>query len=156
MTEIATHSKRTLHCPRNGNIMPNISFVLAGKQHYFAKWQTHHANKSGDTFFYFQIWAHPKAGENRKLKESLSWQKLNSAVVEILLEFSESQVCAQKSCSPKQYLCHPKVIFFVSLTIIKFILVHGDADDISEMMMILFSIAINRDKENDMQRDCNH
>ena len=71
------------------------------------------------------------------MKESLC-----SLVVEILLEFSEVQVCSQKSCSPKQYLCHPKVIFFVSLTIIKFILVHGDADDISEMMMILFSIAI--------------
>ena len=75
--------------------------------------------------------------ENRKLKESLS-----SLVVQILPEVSESQVCSQKSCSPKQYLCHPKVIFFVSLTIIKFILAHGDADDISEMMMILFSIAI--------------
>ena len=113
MTEIATHSKRTLHCPRNGNIMPNISFVLAGKQQLFCKMTDTSSNKSGDTFFYFQIWAHPKAGENRKLKESLSWQKLNSAVVEILLEFSESQVCAQKSCSPKQYLCHPKVIFLL-------------------------------------------
>ena len=71
------------------------------------------------------------------MKESLC-----SLVVEILLEFSEVQVCSQKSCSAKQYLCHPKVIFSVSLTIIKSILAHGDADDISEMMMILFSKAI--------------
>ena len=38
----------------------------------FCKMTDTSSNKSGDTFFYFQIWAHPKAGENRKLKESLS------------------------------------------------------------------------------------
>ena len=38
----------------------------------FCKMTDTSSNKSGDTFLYFQIWAHPKAGENRKLKESLS------------------------------------------------------------------------------------
>ena len=39
VTKMATHSKRTLHCPRNDNIMPNISFVLAGAPRNSTIWQ---------------------------------------------------------------------------------------------------------------------